>query len=131
MRRFLLDTHTILWYLEGSANLPSHVRNLIEQPNHEILVSNASWWELGIKLSIGRLQLGTTLPQLMQLAQQAFINSLPITAAHILYVSQLAYPANGHRAPFDRLLIAQAITEDLILVSRDGKFSAYPVQQQF
>ncbi|RTQ51671.1 type II toxin-antitoxin system VapC family toxin [Hymenobacter gummosus] len=129
MARYLLDTHTLLWHLEESAELPIMVRELLLQPTNQVFISVASWWEMAIKLSIGKLNTRAPLAQLMQLADQGYFKSLAIEPSHLLQLAQLPFPANGHRDPFDRLLIAQAQAENLTLLSRDAKFDAYSVQR--
>lgn len=131
MARYLLDTHTLLWHLEESVELPAAVRELLFLPTNQVFISVASWWEIAIKLSIGKLNTRAPLAQLMQLADQAYFKPLAILPPHLLQLAQLPFPINGHRDPFDRLLIAQAQAENLILLSRDAKFDAYSVQRLF
>ena len=100
-------------------------RGLIRDKRNELLLSAASAWEIGIKAQQGKLPLPadpeTFIPQ--QMALNA-IRELPVSAAHALRVTKLPY---HHRDPFDRLLVAQAILENLILVSADGALKPYPV----
>ncbi|SMB99291.1 PilT protein domain protein [Hymenobacter roseosalivarius DSM 11622] len=131
MREFLLDTHTLLWWQTGSPRLSYHLNDLIINLNYRCWVSAASWWEVAIKISIGRLPEAVPLQALIQDARQAGLQHLPIEPRHILRLSQLPFPANGHRDPFDRLLIAQALTDDLTLPSSDGKFDAYSIRRDF
>lgn len=131
MQSFLLDTHTLIWYLEGSPRIPQQTRELISQGNVRILVSAVSWREIALKISLGKLETVFSLTEMLQHASARYLEWLPVLPTHILQLSQLPYPANGHRDPFDRLLIAQAQADDLTLLSRDGKFDAYSVQRQF
>ena len=97
---------------------------LIQQAGNFCFVSRASLWEVTIKHSIGKLVLPDGLVKWLADVRQQF-PLLEITDAHLITLNQL--PAvKDHRDPFDRLLIAQALNEDLTLVSRDGKFAAYP-----
>ena len=96
-----------------------------------VYISPATWWEIAIKLRLNKLEIDTDLPTLLQLADDAFFELLPITPVHALQVSRLPYPVSGHRDPFDRLLIAQAQVENLILLSRDGHFKEYTVRHEF
>lgn len=125
--RYLLDTHVLLWYLEGSPRLSATIAEVLFSGQYDLLISAASWWEISIKLSIGKLQLATSLEEMLLEADKRRLTWLPLTSAHLLQVAQLPFPANGHRDPFDRLLIAQAQTEGLTLLSQDAKFDAYSV----
>lgn len=106
--------------------LPARVRAAIDITSRRPAISIVSWWEIGIKLSTQKLRLLTSLSELYQEAETAGFDQLPIWFAHIQHVSQLPH---HHRDPFDRLLIAQALTDDLILVSRDSKFDSYGVRR--
>lgn len=125
--RLLLDTHSFLWFIEGSANLSPTARIVIEDPDNQPFLSMASLWEMAIKLSLGKLTLGepfnTFVPQQMHLNG---IRLLPIELAHVSAVATLPFL---HRDPFDRLLIAQSIVERIPLVTADSSFSLYPVQR--
>jgi PIN domain nuclease of toxin-antitoxin system len=123
---FLLDTHTLIWYLEGSEELSSSCRSTIEDPSTRNFVSIASFWELGIKLSIGgKIELSVSLDQLHLLARQNNIIVLPILVAHTVVVRSLPF---HHKDPFDRLIIAQAMVEDMTVLSRDRHFSSYGIR---
>lgn len=131
MPEFLLDTHTLIWYLEGSPRLPEPVRILLSDGQAPLFVSAVSWWEIALKTSIGKLTLALPLAEMMQEANRRYIEWLPVLPAHLLRLSQLPFPDNGHRDPFDRMLIAQALEENLTLLSRDDKFGGYAVRRQF
>ena len=122
--RLLLDTHALVWYADGSAQLPDSLRQQLDDAHTQCLVSIVSFWELATLTNLGRI---TLLPDLATWLTQVRANGiqvLAITDAHIArYASLPQIP--DHRDPFDRLLIAQALTEDLTLVSRDGKFAGY------
>ncbi|MBC7448200.1 MAG: type II toxin-antitoxin system VapC family toxin [Hymenobacteraceae bacterium] len=122
----LLDTHTVLWYLENHDALPTRVREAIDATGKRPIISVVSWWEIAIKLSTNKLRLLKSLNQTYETAEVAGFARLSIQFDHLLTVSQLPY---HHRDPFDRLLIAQALTDDLTLVSRDSKFDAYGVRR--
>ena len=123
--RLLLDTHVFLWFIEGSPLLSAEARRLIEDINHDKLLSIASAWEMSIKAGTGKLTfdqpLGTLIPE--QLDRNGFL-LLPIELRHLAPVATLPF---HHRDPFDRLLIAQSLVDDLPLVSADGVFDAYGV----
>ncbi len=121
----LLDTHTLLWFIMGSPKLSTTARSLVENPDFQPFISTANLWEIAIKVSIGKLTLAQTLEMLM--SEQLVVNGidlLEINTKHILAVSQLPY---HHGDPFDRMIIAQAIVEQLPIVSRDKAFDAYSI----
>jgi len=122
----LLDTHTFLWWITDDHRLPPTVRQLIASPDHSFLFSAASAWEMAIKAQLGRLDLPNDLGAFIedQLAANGFV-PLPITVRHALQVRVL--PAL-HRDPFDRILVAQAIVEDVPLISVDRLVAQYPVR---
>lgn len=125
--KLLLDTHAFLWLVVGSPNLSAAARVGLADPANELFLSVASVWELAIKTSSPKPQLTLTDPLDAYIAKWTTIyqlNLLPIQSPHALYVVGLP---NHHRDPFDRILIAQALVEGMMLVSGDGKFTSYPV----
>lgn len=125
--RLLLDTHTLLWWVEDDARLPAHARKAIANPGNECLVSLASAWEMAIKCRLGKLTLASPVRQYFptQLAANGFVQ-LDIAFRHVARVEALEY---HHRDPFDRLLAAQALEEKLTIVSVDAAFEAYGVKR--
>lgn len=122
----LLDTHTLLWYLEDSKNLSSKAAEIIEDPSNTLRLSIASLWEISIKLGLGKLSLQNSFSELEEVLQQLKIEVLPITFSDT--ECYLNLPLH-HRDPFDRILVAQAINHSLVLVSRDVAFDAYDLQR--
>lgn len=122
---YLLDTHTFIWFLEGSDKLPSRLVDSISDLNNTCYVSLASLWELSIKISAGKLELQTDFTNLESTIQVLSLKVLPISIPHINTVFELEF---HHRDPFDRIIIAQAITENLTLISKDKNFSLYPIK---
>ena len=124
--KLLLDTHTFLWFIDDNPRLSARAKGLLES-DADLLLSVASLWEISIKVSIGRLTLAQPydifIPQ--QLTNNA-IEILPISSAHLGVVSTLPF---HHRDPFDRLIIAQAMIEQLPIVSIDAAFDAYSVKR--
>ncbi len=123
--RYLLDTHTFLWWITDDPRLSPRVRAIIREPAHEVVFSAASAWELAIKAQLGRIHvsgdLATFVPQ--QLAANGFAQ-LAVEVRHALRVAALP-PL--HRDPFDRILVAQASLDDLPLLSRDPAIAQYGV----
>jgi PIN domain nuclease of toxin-antitoxin system len=121
----LWDTHTLIWFIEGDNNLGITARSYIENPQNTNFVSIATFWEIAIKVSINKLTLQIPLKNLKNLLWENGIEILPVTFEHTLLVSQLPF---YHRDPFDRLLIAQAIHEKIVLLTKDEKFALYNIQ---
>lgn len=123
--RLLLDTHILIWLLEGNPQLSSQARLMIEDETNELLVSIASLWEIAIKCSIGKLNIGMPFEAfLCQKIDPEEFKILAIQAAHLVVIADLPL---YHRDPFDRLIIAQAMAENLLILSADAIFDAYPV----
>jgi len=121
--KLLLDTHTLLWFIAGSASLTASARSLVEDTEHEKFVSIVSIWETAIKVSIGKMSLSAPFDVLFP--HQLQINGfelLPVKVEHTSVVTTIPF---HHRDPFDRLLIAQAIEEKMTLVSADEGFDSY------
>lgn len=119
--RLLLDTHTFIWVFNGHARLSPAARTVILDGRNEVYVSAVTAWEIAIKRSLGKL--GVRGDYIQGLARYRF-SPLSISTEHALAVEAL--PPH-HRDPFDRLLIAQAQVEGLVLVTRDRRFGAYDV----
>lgn len=120
--RILLDTHVLLWWLAGDAALPSSAGDAIADSNSEVLVSAATAWEIAIKKATGRLEAPD---DLLEALEANDFGTLSIAAPHALAAGNL--PPH-HSDPFDRMLIAQAQLERLILVSVDRRFTEYEVE---
>ncbi|WP_423758821.1 type II toxin-antitoxin system VapC family toxin [Burkholderia sp. NLJ2] len=120
--KLLLDTHLILWAAADAAELPSRARALIEDSAHTLLFSVASLWEIVIKRGLDRDDFQVDPHVLRRSLLDAGYVELPITSAHVLAVEQLP-PV--HRDPFDRLLIAQAISEGVTLLTHDHTVARY------
>lgn len=121
--KLLLDTHLILWAAADAAELPSRARALIENSAHTLLFSVASLWEIVIKRGLDRDDFQVEPHVLRRNLLDAGYVELPITSTHVLAVEQLP-PV--HRDPFDRLLIAQAISEGVTLLTHDHTVARYP-----
>ena len=117
--RLLLDTHLFLWAVAGSPQLRPAARRMIEAADR-VYVSAASLWEIAIKARLGKIQADPG--ELVAAIDASGFVELPITAAHAAAVAQLPL---HHRDPFDRLLIAQCMSEPLRFLSADGILSQY------
>lgn len=116
----LLDTHVLLWTVFESKKLASEVEQAIASPDNVIYVSIVSLWEIGIKQNLGRL----SVPASFFESLPARCKILELKVSHIKTYKELPL---HHRDPFDRMLVAQAMTEDLVLVTRDSKIQLYDV----
>lgn len=123
----LLDTHALLWFLEDDPRLPSSLRSLIEDSDR-VFASVVSLWEIAIKLSINKLTLKFEFQDLPNFLDELEINVLSLAFEDTnRYVSLPLH----HRDPFDRMLIAQAMTNSLAIASADPAFDAYPIQRMW
>ncbi len=124
---YLLDTHTLLWMLLRSAQLPAKVRSLLADGENQLSISAASTWEISIKIAIGKLRLpGTPAQYLPDRLERSRIAVMPVLAEHTYGVAGLPM---HHTDPFDRLIIAQAQLEGLTIVTHDKNFVLYDVKQ--
>jgi len=117
--KLLLDTHLLLWWLGDSPSLSEKARELIRAPENTIFVSAVSLWEIWLKQSLGKLRLPSDFED--RLAAEPF-EALPLTSRQARHVALLPW---HHRDPFDRMLVAQAQVERLILLTADELVAAY------
>ena len=122
--RHLLDTHALIWFINGDVELSAKARNAIESEGAENFVSIASLWEMAIKISLERLDLKSTFKEVGEHMTNNNFKILPISFEDILKISGLPF---HHRDPFDRMIIAQSLTNNLIIISKDKLFDDYPV----
>ncbi|MCP1384019.1 type II toxin-antitoxin system VapC family toxin [Runella salmonicolor] len=120
---FLLDTHVLIWFVEGDNNLPKSVREAIETSNQNF-VSMASFWEMAIKVSLGNLELTTSFVKYFETVISEGFIILPVDFIHTVKLSELPF---HHRDPFDRTLIAQALSEQLTVITKEKLFEEYGV----
>jgi PIN domain nuclease of toxin-antitoxin system len=120
--RYLLDTHTLIWFLENDPRLSSKSKELIEDNYNDIFVSVVSLWEINIKISIGRLSLTKSLSDIISELERLYIEILPLSNEHIVGIGKLPF---HHRDPFDRMLISQSLSEILPLISKDQNIQLY------
>ena len=123
--RLLIDTHILIWFLEGNKSLSNSHQKIIEESNNDVLLSIASLWEIAIKISIGKLTLSQPLGDVIKQIDAESIEILPISPEHTLQVSTMPF---HHRDPFDRIIIAQCQVENLPVISNDKSFSDYSIK---
>ena len=123
--RLLLDTHAFLWFILDDPNLSGTARDLISDGDNVVEISPASYWEIAVKISLGKYQLPEPYADFMEreLAANDF-GVLPIEPKHTAILTDLPF---HHRDPFDRMLVAQAVCEGIPLVSVDPRLDAYAV----
>ena len=122
MAGYLLDTRVLLWWLSDPLRLPDDVRDTIAEDSHAIYLSAAAAWEMAIKKTLDRLDFPGNLEEVLQ---KEHIEVLPITLEHALTVADLPL---HHQDPFDRMQIAQARLEKLVLITRDPQICKYDVE---
>lgn len=123
--RVLLDTHALLWFSTADPKLSQQAGDIIADTGNELLFSYASVWEIAIKSSIGKLPLSQPVDSFLAAARRnVAFNYLRIKLVHLTATETLPL---HHRDPFDRLLVSQALAEDLPLLTRDKQFSTYGV----
>lgn len=122
--RILIDTHILIWHLEDDVRLSQEHSDFIEDAGNAIYVSVASLWEIAIKTSLGKLSLSRSISEIFAEVDSSATSLLAIEPSHTLQVSSLPF---HHKDPFDRMIIAQALVEDLSLVSNDVNFAYYGV----
>lgn len=123
--KLLLDTHTFLWFIEGSLNLSDTARTLIEDQENQRLLSIASLWEMSIKVSIGKLTLGMSISELIE--REVYGNAIELLEIQPEHLDELVALPFHHKDPFDRLMIAQSLAENIPLVTKDNAFERYSV----
>lgn len=124
--RLLLDTHTFLWFIGGNDDLSGYARGLIEDPGNQRFLSVASLWEMAIKKSLGRLRLELPFPQLVE--REVRGNAMEVLDVRPEHLDEMVKLPFHHRDPFDRLIIAQSLSENAPVVGRDEAFDEYPVE---
>jgi PIN domain nuclease of toxin-antitoxin system len=124
--RLLLDTHTLMWWVEDDPKLSKGAAEAIENADDGVVFSAASIWEIATKLRIGKLRMTRDLSGTVQdLSQRLHLEPLAISVAHAQLAGELPGP---HKDPFDRMLIAQARLENLTVVTADPVFRRYRVR---
>jgi PIN domain nuclease of toxin-antitoxin system len=124
--KLLLDTHIFIWWADQPERLSQAALSALEDEANELVLSVVSVWEMQIKIQLGKLKLSVPLKDLIKNQRETNdLTVLPVALTHVLSLGALPF---HHKDPFDRLLVAQSIEEDLTLVSADPHFSAYSVK---
>lgn len=123
--QLLLDTDILIWFLEGKSKLSIRQRDLIIDGENDVYASIASLWEIAIKLSLRKLDLTKSFDEIINALRKENIEVLPITPDHLVKVTTLPF---RHRDPFDRIIIAQAMSEEIPIMTLDRNFAEYGVE---
>jgi PIN domain nuclease of toxin-antitoxin system len=125
--RGLIDTSTFLWFISGDSRLSHTAKTFISEIDNEIFLSIVSLWEIAIKISLGKLEISMTYDNLLSAQiEENEIRLLPIEKHHLKELVTLPF---YHRDPFDRLIIAQGIAENLLILTCDRLFNNYPIEK--
>ena len=128
--KYLLDTSTYIWFTDGDAQLSTTAKDQIEDEESELFISIVTLWEIVIKQRLNKLDFSSDVTQMLADIQTLDATLLGIEPRHLQSLETL--PAiSDHKDPFDRLLLSQAIADELIIISSDRHFPSYPVQVQW
>ena len=122
----LLDTHSFIWFVENDPKLPENTKLIIEDALNSVYLSIASLWEITIKIQLNKLAINQSIETILNLTIENGFEILSILPEHLLKLSKLGF---YHRDPFDRIIIAQGLEEDFIIVSKDQVFDLYHVKR--
>lgn len=120
--QLLLDTHAFIWFISGDQALPQRALNAIKDTDNKCYISIASIWEIAIKFSLKKLELKSDFDNIIDFLAANDIEILPINFQHLQKVTALEF---HHRDPFDRLIIAQGLVENLTIITKDEHFPSY------
>ena len=120
----LLDTHAVIWFFEDDERLSQSAKDAIFDLNNMVFISIASLWELAIKLSIGKLEFDGGIDGFLEAVDKNEFSFLEISPKHIKTVTELPFV---HRDPFDRIIVAQAKVEDMVIVTTDDNIIKYDI----
>ena len=121
---FLLDTHGLIWFINGDKQLPNNAKKLIKDIHNKCYVSVATIWEIAIKISLNKLDLNGGFSEISRIIVKYDFELLPISIEHIAEIINLDF---HHRDPFDRIIIAQGKVENIPVVTKDKIFERYQI----
>ena len=120
--KYLLDTHTAIWYFEDSPELSQKATELIDNPEISVFISSVSLWEIAIKMSLGKLKLSIPFGDFLNSIKTSDFGILQIEDDYLQTLLTLPYL---HKDPFDRLIISSAIADDLTIITKDENIQKY------
>jgi PIN domain nuclease of toxin-antitoxin system len=121
----LIDTQSFIWFMEDDIKMPIKIKEIMNDDDNVLLLSIVSLWEITIKTSIGKLKMQRSIDDVIKNISEYGFKILPIKSNHLLMLSKLEFI---HRDPFDRMIIAQGISENIPVISSDNVFKEYPIQ---
>jgi len=121
----LIDTQSFIWFMEDDVKMPMKIKGIMNDKDNVLLLSIVSLWEITIKTSIGKLKMQRSIDDVIKNISEDGFKILPIKPNHLLTLSKLEFI---HRDPFDRMIIAQGISENISVISSDNVFREYPVR---
>ncbi len=124
--KILLDTHVYIWFAEGDRRLGKTLETELESPENQLFLSIVSIWEMAIKIQLNKLNLAKDLKQIINDSITGGIEILPLLPSHVFKVSELEM---HHRDPFDRIIIAQSLVEEMHIATEDEMFSSYSIKK--
>jgi PIN domain nuclease of toxin-antitoxin system len=124
--KILLDTHAFVWYYDGYNNLSGNARKALDDLDNQYYVSIVCLWEIAIKWSLGKMQINA--PSFDAFCEDVLSNGYVILDVELFHIRRLSKLAFYHRDPFDRLLISQALSEDMAIITKDSWFNLYTVE---
>jgi len=122
----LLDTHTVIWFIDDNPRLPQRIREMLEDDYNTVYVSMISLWEISIKARRGKLDLKMPMADIVQSLYDNYFDFLSVSIEHIYRLDVLPL---HHKDPFDRMLIAQSLVQNMPLVGCDEMFDFYDVRR--
>lgn len=120
--KYLIDTHVFLWYSQGSENLSENAKKIIDDPRNKIIVSIATLWEISIKVSLNKLEITNSFDSILDDIINYNFELININFQHLIIQNKLPF---YHKDPFDRILVAQAISEKIDFISIDSIMDSY------
>ncbi|HML24482.1 MAG TPA: type II toxin-antitoxin system VapC family toxin [Aggregatilinea sp.] len=124
---YLLDTHAFLWFISADPSLSPAAQAAIESEENRIFLSTASLWEMAIKVSLGKLEVPSPFGQFMY--EQMRENDVTLHGIQLAHIDKVVTLPFHHRDPFDRLIVAQSLTDQLPVIGKDPVFDAYGIQR--
>lgn len=123
---YLIDTHVFIWWLQDNRELSERSRNIMSNAANEIFLSIASLWEISIKLSIGKLKINDYSTAYIE--KQLVSNDIQLLPIKLSHTVNLHSMPNHHKDPFDRMIISQALEENLAIITKDNQFENYNIE---
>ena len=122
--KYIIDTHTILWYFENSSKLPQRIFEIIDNPDIDVSICSVSLWEIALKMNLNKLDFSMQLDELLKTIKSHDFNIIQIEDEYLNNLSKIPFI---HKDPFDRMLISTAIIENMTIITTDDNIQKYNV----